>query len=245
MDITKARRLVSVLPPKLLNFFTRYPPRDPSLRTLYSREDKSILIAKRLHDFQSVPSQLHTPVVADSQLPSGKAVPTVFLPFQNPFKPSRDPRSGKFHAPKYSLRRQADLIKLALRFGVADLLPPSQKMNTLLNGRKRPMMGTIRPKGTYEERTRGTYVEKKQKAIEESLRVVAMRKMVFLPKKYVKLIPSGGISRRAGNGNQVPRSIELNATSDRIITLLMLLYQYASTSIILPLTTVCATVHIP
>ena len=107
------------------------------------------------------------------------------------------------------------------------------------------MMGTIRPKGTYEERTRGTYVEKKQKAIEESLRVVAMRKMVFLPKKYVKLIPSGGISRRAGNGNQVPRSIELNATSDRIITLLMLLYQYASTSIILPLTTVCATVHIP
>lgn len=105
-------------------------------------------------------------------------MPTVYMPFQNPFKPSRDPRSGKFHAPKYSLRRQAELIKLALRFGVAELLPPSEKMNKLLYRKKRPMIGTIRPKGTYEERTRSTYVAKKQKALEESLRVVAMRKMV-------------------------------------------------------------------
>jgi Mitochondrial ribosomal protein mL59 len=181
MDIEKARRLVSLLPPKLVNFFTRYPPRNPSLRTLYSKEDNSILIAKRLHDFQSVPQKLHTPISSDSQLPSGKVVPTVFMPFQNPFKPSRDPRTSKFHAPRYSLRRQADLIKLALRYGVADLLPPSEKMNKILYGKKRPMMGTVRPKGTYEERTRGTYVEKKQKALEESLRVVAMRKVVCIP----------------------------------------------------------------
>lgn len=182
MDITKARRLVSLLPPKLVNFFTRYPPRNPSLRTLYSKEDNSILIAKRLHDFQSVPQKLHVPQSSDSRLPSsGKVVPTVYMPFQNPFKPSRDPRTGKFHAPRYSLRRQADLIKLALRYGVAELLPPSEKMKKLLFGKKRPMIGTIRPKGTYEERTRGTYVEKKQKALEESLRIVAMRKMVSYP----------------------------------------------------------------
>lgn len=61
------------------------------------------------------------------------------------------------------------------------MLPPSEKMNKLLYGKKRPMMGTVRPKGTYEERTRGTYVEKKQKALEESLRVVAMRKVVCIP----------------------------------------------------------------
>jgi hypothetical protein len=48
-----------------------------------------------------------------------------------------------------------------------------------LYGKKRPMVGTLRPKGTYEERTRKDYVERKQKSIEESLRVVAMRKMVF------------------------------------------------------------------
>ena len=181
MEITKARKLVSLLPPKLINFFTRYPPRNPSLRTMYAKEDNAILIAKRLHDFQSVPQKLHIPQSSDSQLRSGKIVPTVYMPFQNPFKPSRDPRTGKFHAPRYSLRRQADLIKLALRYGVAELLPPSEKMNKLLYGKKRPMIGTIRPKGTYEERTRGTYVEKKQKALEESLRIVAMRKMVWIP----------------------------------------------------------------
>ena len=66
-----------------------------------------------------------------------------------------------------------------MRFGVADLLPPSPKLNRLLYAHKRPMAGTIRPKGTYEERTRKDYVEKKQKNLEESLRIVAMRKMVL------------------------------------------------------------------
>jgi Mitochondrial ribosomal protein mL59 len=179
MDIARARRLVSHLPPKLLNFFTRYPPRDPSLRTLYSQQDKSLLIAKRLHDFLPVPPTLHKPTMSISHNPRGKPVATVFLPFQNPFKPSCDPRTGKFHSPRYSLRRQADLIKLALRFGVADLLPPSVKMNRILYGKKRPMAGTLKPKGTYEQRTRMAYVEKKTKNLEESLRVVAMRKMVF------------------------------------------------------------------
>jgi large subunit ribosomal protein L25 len=178
MDIVGARRLVSLLPPKLLTFFTRYPPRDPSLRTLYSKEDKSLLIAKRLHDFLPVPSELHNPIPSITHNSTGKPVSTVFIPFQNPFKPSRDPRTGKFHGPRYSLRRQADLIKLALRFGVADLLPPSEKMDRLLYGKKRPMAGTLQPKGTREERTRREYVEKKRESLEEALRVVAMRKMV-------------------------------------------------------------------
>jgi hypothetical protein len=225
MDVAKARRLVSILPPKLLSFFTRYPPRNPSLRTLYSQEDKSVLIAKRLHDFQSVPTNLHQPVTTDSQLPSGKSVATVYLPFQNPFKPSRDPRSGNFHAPKYSLRRQADLIKLALRFGVAELLPPSEKGNKLLYGRKRPMVGTIRPKGTYEERTRSIYVEKKRKALEDSLRVVAMRKTVLLLSllKGGLLMRSGGILRRVGNGDRVPHGIDLKNISDRLLIYLRIL----------------------
>jgi hypothetical protein len=179
MDIAQAQRLIANLPPKLLTFFTRYPPRNPSLRTLYSQDDKAFLIARKLHDFLPVEPTLHKPTAGISHNSLGKPVSTVFLPFQNPFKPSKDPRSGRFHAPRYSLRRQADLIKLALRFGVAELLPPSVKMNRLLYGKKRPMAGTLKPKGTFEERTRKDYVEKKQKSLEESLRVVAMRKMVW------------------------------------------------------------------
>lgn len=178
MDVSQARRLVSLLPTRLLNFFIRYPPRNPSVRTIYSQDDKSISIAQKLHDFESIPASLHSPVITETHNSSGKPVPTVLLPFQNPFKPHRDPRTGKLHGPRYSLRRQADLIKLAIRFGVADLLPPSAKMNKLLYGKSRPMAGTIKPKGTYEERTRKQYVERKQKSLEDSLRVVAMRKLV-------------------------------------------------------------------
>jgi large subunit ribosomal protein L25 len=179
MEIQKAHRLVALLPPKLVNFFIRYPPRNPSLRTLYSKEDKSLEIAKRIHDFQPVPPELHNPVISPAKTPAGEIIPTVFLPFQNPFKPSRDPRSGRFHPARYSLRRQADIIKLGIRFGIAELLPPCPKMNRLLHGKRRPMAGTLRPKGTYEERTREQYVEKKRKSLEDSLRVVAMRKTVW------------------------------------------------------------------
>jgi large subunit ribosomal protein L25 len=178
MEIERARRLISILPPKLINFFIRYPPRNPSLRTIYSKEDKSLLIARNLHDFLPVTPDLHTPTTGITHLSSGKPISTVFLPLQNPFKPSRDPRSGKFHGPRYSLRRQADIIKLAMRFGVAELLPPCAKMNRLLYGKRRPMVGTLYPKGTYEERTRAQYTEKKQESLEEALRIVAMRKMV-------------------------------------------------------------------
>jgi Mitochondrial ribosomal protein mL59 len=213
MDVAQARRLVSLLPPKLVNFFIRYPPRNPSLRTIYSKEDKSLLIAKRLHDFQPVPPDLHNPTTDTSVTSTAKEISTVYLPFLNPFKPSRDPRSGKFHGPRYSLRRQADIIKLAMRYGVAELLPPSDKMNKLLYGKKRPMVGTLKPKGTYEERSRKSYVEKKQKSLEESLRVVAMRKMVHC---YfaLKLICSGGTLKRIGNEDPAHHGINQSDTSD-------------------------------
>lgn len=213
MDASRARRLVSHLPSKLLNFFIRYPPRNPSIRTVYSKEDKSILISRHLHDFQPIPRTLHQPVTTITTTPLGTPVQTVLLPFQNPFKPHRDPRTGKYHGPRYSLRRQADIIKLALRFGVADLLPPSEKMNRLLYGKKRPMVGTLRPKGTYEERTRETYVEKKQKSLEEALRIVAMRKTVakFL---WLVLICSGGQLKRVENENPMPHGINQNDISD-------------------------------
>jgi large subunit ribosomal protein L25 len=216
MEVSRARRLVSLLPPKLLNFFIRYPPRNPAYRTLYSKEDKSLLIARNLHDFLPIPPTLYTPTVTTTPTSHGTPKPTIYLPFQNPFKPTRDPRSGKVHGPRYSLRRQADIIKLAIRFGVAELLPPCAKMNKLLYGKKRPMAGTLHPKGTYEERTRHTYVEKKQKSLEEALRIVAMRKTVLysLHPGSVSLIGSGGQLKRVENGNLVLQRIRRNDTLD-------------------------------
>ena len=50
---------------------------------------------------------------------------TVQLP--NPFLPKLNPKSGKWHKPNYSLRRQAELVKKAHASGSMHLLPPGLK----------------------------------------------------------------------------------------------------------------------
>ncbi|KAL1742531.1 hypothetical protein HDZ31DRAFT_65882 [Schizophyllum fasciatum] len=46
---------------------------------------------------------------------------------QNPFLPSKQPVTGKWKGPKYSLRRQADLVKKAKAAGLLHLLPTGPK----------------------------------------------------------------------------------------------------------------------
>jgi large subunit ribosomal protein L25 len=47
----------------------------------------------------------------------------------NPFLPHRNPQSGRWAPPKYSLRRQADLIKHARANEMLHLLPPGPKLS--------------------------------------------------------------------------------------------------------------------
>jgi len=47
----------------------------------------------------------------------------------NPFVPHKNPQSGRWAPPKYSLRRQADLIKHARGSGTLHFLPPGPKMS--------------------------------------------------------------------------------------------------------------------
>jgi len=51
--------------------------------------------------------------------------PMISLP--NPFLPKFNPKSGKWHRPSYSLRRQADLVNKAHATGSMHLLPPGPK----------------------------------------------------------------------------------------------------------------------
>lgn len=83
------------------------------------------------------------------------------------------------------------------------------------------MKGTMKPKGTREERNRAEYVENKQKALEESLRVVAMRKTVCSHLQsllnWVSLtVFSGEISGRVDYRNRVHLGMYLNGISDRL-----------------------------
>ncbi|KAI0012094.1 hypothetical protein F4779DRAFT_569355 [Xylariaceae sp. FL0662B] len=45
----------------------------------------------------------------------------------NPFLPHKHPVTGKWQDPEYSLRRQAELVKLAREHGVEELLPFTSK----------------------------------------------------------------------------------------------------------------------
>ncbi|OHE95799.1 hypothetical protein CORC01_08940 [Colletotrichum orchidophilum] len=45
----------------------------------------------------------------------------------NPFAPQKHPATGKWHDPVYSLRRQAEIVKLARQHGVEELLPSTVK----------------------------------------------------------------------------------------------------------------------
>lgn len=45
-------------------------------------------------------------------------------PHMNPFLPNKNSDSGRWHGAKFSLRRSAELFKMARKFGILDLLPP-------------------------------------------------------------------------------------------------------------------------
>ena len=80
----------------------------------------------------------------------------------------------------------------------------------------------MKPKGTREERNRAEYVENKQKALEESLRVVAMRKTVYShPQSRLNWVSltgfSGEISGRVDYRNRVHPGMYLNGISDRLV----------------------------
>lgn len=83
-------------------------------------------------------------------LPAGADPETAKTGYQkdtpNPFASTKHPITGKWHDPKYSLRRQAELVKLARQHHVEELLPFTVK-GTEERLRKRVELG-LRVKGT-------------------------------------------------------------------------------------------------
>ncbi|KAF8636908.1 hypothetical protein AX17_003159 [Amanita inopinata Kibby_2008] len=79
----------------------------------------------RLHEFKGLQEHiLRFGPLPPSQVASN-ASPAIRLP--NPFVPRKNPKTGKWIEPKYSLRRQAELVKKAKAAGLLHLLPPGSK----------------------------------------------------------------------------------------------------------------------
>ena len=85
-----------------------------------------------------------------SILPAGTTPETLKTAYQeetpNPFMPLKHPVTGRWHDPKYSLRRQAELVKMAREHGVEELLPFTNKGTEVRLG-KRVELG-LRVRGT-------------------------------------------------------------------------------------------------
>jgi len=123
-------KLAQQLPPRLSRFFARYPP-------------QAIVSSSAL----SKASSPCTPA-ADSSASSADHISTGQdgLTVPSPFRCQKHPITGKWHDPVFSLRRQAELVKLARQHGVEELMPFSVK-STEERLRRREENG-LRVKGT-------------------------------------------------------------------------------------------------
>lgn len=151
-------KLAQSLPPRLLRFFTRYQPRliNPSTAATLSSTSATSNPDPSAHGQAAVVQSALEP----SDLP-------------NPFRSQKNLETGRWHEPIYSLRRQADLVKMARANGVEELLPPTSK-GTEARIQKRAEHGLRvrgtgvgqKVKGKKWERTMNTRLGKRREAME-------------------------------------------------------------------------------
>ena len=154
-------KLAQSLPPQLLRFFARYPPASIH-RPLTSSPPATTLTTS---SFDPNPPHVETDVSIELSSPA-KAY--------NPFKPRKHPVTGAWHGPVFSLRRQADLVKLARNHGVEELLPHTIK-KTEERLKKREQYGLRvrgtgvgqKVKGKAHERTLKTRLDRRKQAMLE------------------------------------------------------------------------------
>lgn len=145
-------KLAQSLPPQLQRFFARYPPQAilPQVNAVNTTSDAAAsesIKKAAINAEKALNAPLH-PAVTEAT---------------SPFKPHKHPITGKWHDPVFSLRRQAELCKLARQHGVEELLPLSVK-STEEKLRKR-MENGLRVKGTgVGQRVKGKESERTLKA---------------------------------------------------------------------------------
>lgn len=176
------------LPKRLMNFFTKYPPK------LYSAKytGSSFPLTKptsRIAEAQAAISYVQTtsevPILSStpSENPGAPMVETsTTIPNPvprsergppNPFLPMKNHETGRWRGAAIGLRVQADLVKLAKAYGVEALLPPGRKSTVFKE--QRTLEQGLRVRGTGEgqkvkghkwERRMGAKLDVRRKAME-------------------------------------------------------------------------------
>lgn len=181
-----SHEVVSKLPARLRNFFAKYPPQIYSQLVSPVRPTLENKPTTTTEGENSTPteSNLPSPYTPSRDAKGAKpADPTAWSPSRaflysnpehpNPFLPRKGPNS-RWWGPRYGLRQQADLVKLAKKYGVEELLPPSRKSTTYKELRRAErglaIKGTgigQKVKGHKWERTLGSRLEERKKAMLE------------------------------------------------------------------------------
>ena len=175
-------KLAQSLPPQLLRFFARYPP-------------PLAPIASRIQT-PSAPAAINTPSSdpnASSVGISDQHTLPEDQPDYNPFQSYKHPASGRWHDPAYSLRRQADLVRMAQANGVEELLPYTVKGTSERVARRKEhglrVKGTgagQKVKGKLWERTMKGKLEQRKQAMLGMPKLVQQWKQVRDPTNQVQ-----------------------------------------------------------
>lgn len=126
INATKCLRS-GVLPNNLAvaDFETRWPKNSFSMSAAALQAVRKF----RVQEFKG----LEKHILRFGPLPPPKSVNDPTLPrLPNPFVPRKNPKTGRWNDPKYSLRQQAELVKKAKAVGLLHLLPPGPKNPTLV-----------------------------------------------------------------------------------------------------------------
>ncbi|KAL1989169.1 hypothetical protein VTN96DRAFT_3716 [Rasamsonia emersonii] len=184
-----SQSLVSKLPTRLRNFFAKYPPQIYSqLVAPKPTPPPELAAANTASDGSSSTTALQplpSPYTPDRDAKGSKRQdPTAWSPskallysnpdYPNPFLPRKNYRTGKWIGPRYGLRQQADLVKLAKKYGVEELLPPGKK-STIYKETRRMERGLQikgtgigqKVKGHQWERTMESRLEERRRAMLE------------------------------------------------------------------------------
>ncbi|KAL1303672.1 hypothetical protein AAFC00_007026 [Neodothiora populina] len=140
------QRLALSLPSPLLTFFKKYPPQALSSTTASASAPQVKSLASNTSSADpnaNTPTQVGT---ESTPAAASETSATYSLQPENPFLPWKNPVTLRWQPPTYSLRRQADLVKMAQKHNVLSLLPWSPKMPAEIE-RKRAEHG-LRVKGT-------------------------------------------------------------------------------------------------
>lgn len=168
MSTSQQLTAVKALPPRLLRFFQRYPP--PALfpnlaaTTPFASAASAPAVTQATADIISesttgnITGSTIEPTASEelpiipipTTAPRNSRVPPHAhdLPYPNPFLPSKNFTTGRWHGPVFGLRKQADLVKLAVAHDVVDLLPWTMKKPGEREARR--IESGLRVKGTGE-----------------------------------------------------------------------------------------------